>query len=130
LTQVSSRKTKRSGSSWSCRCCQCRRSRRTSSRSRSAAVSVFFERNLQRPQGIPQGSETDLDAEVIAEFLQGSVRLFGDGGAEFGLMPEVEGAAAVDGRAGGDLAGLGEALEEGANPLGGDGILAGDRCIG
>jgi hypothetical protein len=45
-------------------------------------------------------------------------------------MPEVEGAAAVDGRAGGDLAGLGEAFEEGADPLGGDGVLAADRCIG
>jgi hypothetical protein len=67
---------------------------------------------------------------VVAEFFQGSVGLFGDGGAEFGLMPDVEGAAAVDGRAGRDLGGLGESLEEGTDPLGGDGVLAGDRRIG
>ena len=125
LTRVSSRKTKRSGSRptpW--RAWNSRRSAATSGRCRSAATGVFFERDLQGGQGVPQGSEADVEAEPGPQRFEGEVGLFGDGGPEFRFVAAVERRLLDAGRPGGDFAGGLEAADELAGPFGADGVFA------
>lgn len=73
---------------------------------------------------MPEGGEIAVDAELGAEGFEGEARVVGDGGAEFGFVALVERHAAVEGRAGFDLAGGLEASDELADPLGAGGVFA------
>src|SRR5580700_2127215 len=64
LIQVSSMKTRRSGSIRSCRSTHCVRRRATSGRSRSLATTVFFEAELLGLDEVPHRTVIDLEAAI------------------------------------------------------------------
>src|SRR5271167_4666175 len=64
LVQVSSMKTRRSGSIWFCRFIHCARRRATSGRSRSLATRLFFEAELCRVDEVPHRPIIDLEAAL------------------------------------------------------------------
>src|SRR4029078_13651249 len=125
LTQVSSRNTKRSGSNPTC--CRARNSARaaaTSGRCCSGATSVFFERDLPRPEGVPECADAHLEAEFRPQPFQGQVGLLGDGRPQFGLVTPVKWFLLDPRRPGGDLAAGLVAADELPHPLGAGGVLA------
>jgi hypothetical protein len=88
------------------------------------AWSVFFERELQRPQRLVQRADAGLQAELGVHAVQGQVVILGDGGADRGLVALVERLFLDDLGPGGDLAGGLVAADETAGPFGADGGLA------
>jgi hypothetical protein len=68
-------KTSRAGSSVGCAFCQASRCRRTSSRACSAAVSVFFERQIEALEAIPKRGEVNLYPQPLSELGQRGIGL-------------------------------------------------------
>jgi hypothetical protein len=81
-------------------------------------------------EGGPQGADADLQPQVLPQFFEGAVGLLGDGGPERRPVADVERLPLGGVAAWGDLASLAEAFEEDPDPLGGDGVLAGDGGVG
>src|SRR5438876_2097145 len=118
LTQVSSMKTKRCGSRPTC--CSVRNSSRaaaTSGRACSAATRVFFERKLQRPEGVVQRADADLEPQLRPQRFERQIGLFGDGRPQFGLVAAIERHCFRNRWPGGDLAGGLVTADELPNPF-------------
>ena len=124
FTQVSSRKTNRSGSSGSRQASNAARLAATSGRSCSAATSGFFERDLERLQGGPQGADADVQAEGGPQALQGVAGVGRGLPPQIGFVPFVERPLLGANRPGGSFAGPLAATDDLPDPLGGDAILA------
>src|SRR5262245_13171662 len=75
---VSSRNTKRPGSTRRARPRKMARLCRTSGRPCSAARRTFFYRQLQAEQGPGEGAEVDGGGQALVQLRQGRVGLFGD----------------------------------------------------
>ena len=94
----------------------------------SAATSVFFEREFQSLQRVPEGGEVAVDTQPGPQGFEGGAGVVGHGGAEFGLVAAVERHAAIDGRPGGDFAGGLVAADKLSDPLGTGGVFASEFC--
>ena len=90
----------------------------------SAATSVFFERDPEDTQRVPEGGEVAIDAQPDPQGFQGGAGVVGYGGAEFGFVAAVERHTLVAWRAGLDPAGGPVAADELSDPFGTVGVFA------
>ena len=94
----------------------------------SAATSVFFERDPEDTQRVPEGGEVAVDAQPGPQGFEGGAGVVGYGDAEFGFVAAVERHTLVAWRTGGDFAGGLVAADELSDPFGTGGVFASEFC--